>query len=159
MIFPPALQSSAPVTPRPTTPLPFASVKAQYKWSFKGAEGSGSGTLALLLEPVRGKLVLEVFSYGDRLALVDGDPEHGYQYVLPKEQVNRTVPALSDLPLPVLPQVGSLEALARPLALGDGLVVDQRDALGPVKLTYAGQDSAGNPIEVHLTRKRWEPAK
>ncbi len=154
MIFPPALQS-----PAPTTALPFTAVKAQYKWSFKSADGSGSGSLALLMEPSRGKLVLEVFSYGDRLALVDGDTTTGYQYVLPKEQVNRTVPTLADLPLPLLPQVGTVEALARALALGEGLVVDQRDALGPLKLTYAGQDSVGRPIEVHLTRKRWEPAK
>ncbi len=156
MIFPPALQS-----PAPSPSLPFASVKAQYKWSFKGADGNGGGTLALILEPGSGKLVLEIFSYGDRLALVDGDSASGYQYVLPKQQVNRTVPTLSDLPLPLLPQAGSVEALARALALGEGegLTVDKRDALGPLKLSYTGQDDAGKPIEVHLTRKRWEPAK
>lgn len=160
MIFPPALQSPAPPSPGPGA-LPFASVKAQYKWSFKGADGSGSGTLAMLMEPGSGKLVLEIFSYGDRLALVDGDTATGYQYVLPKQQVNRTVPTLADLPLPLLPQVGSVEALARALALGEseGLVVDTRDALGPLKLSYTGQDEAGKPIEVRLTRKRWQPLK
>jgi hypothetical protein len=158
--FPPAIQ--APVqTPGPETPLPFTSLKAQYKWSFRGAKDSGSGALALRLEPAGGKLVLEVFSYGDRLALVDGDSAGGYQLVLPKEKVNRTVPTLAELPLPFLPQAGSVEALARALANGegDGLSVEKRDAQGPVKLRYAGRDSDGDPVEVVLTRKRWEPAK
>jgi hypothetical protein len=156
MLFPPPIQ-----TPAPESPLPFASLKAQYKWSFRGAKDSGSGTLALRLEPVGGKLVLEVFTYGDRLALVDGDSAGGYQLVLPKEHVNRTVPALAELPLPFLPQAGSVEALARALANGegDGLSVEKRDGQGPVKLRYTGRDSSGNPVEVHLTRKRWEPAK
>jgi hypothetical protein len=156
ILFPPAIQ-----TPAPESPLPFASLKAQYKWSFRGAKDSGSGTLALRLEPGGGKLVLEVFAYGDRLALVDGDSAGGYQFVLPKENVNRTVPTLAELPLPFLPQAGSVEALARALANGegDGLPVEKRDDKGPVKLRYTGHDSAGNPLEVQLTRKRWEPAK
>lgn len=156
ILFPPAIQ-----TPAPELPLPFASLKAQYKWSFRGAKDSGSGTLALRLEPGGGKLVLEVFTYGDRLALVDGDSGGGYQIVLPKEHVNRTVPALAELPLPFLPQAGSVEALARALAFGegDGLSVEERDGKGPVKLRYTGQDGAGNPVEVQLTRKRWEPVK
>lgn len=160
ILFPPAIQ--APIqTPAPETPLLFTTLKAQYKWSFRGAKDSGSGSLALRLEPGSGKLVLEVFSYGERLALVDGDSAGGYQLVLPKEQVNRTVPTLAELPLPFLPQAGSVEALARALALGegDGLSVEKRDAQGPVKLRYAGRDSEGNPVEVRLTRKRWEPAK
>ena len=154
ILFPPAQLASAP-----EAPLPFASLKAQYKWSFRGATGSGSGTLALSLEPASGKLVLEVFSYGERIALVDGDDATGYQLVLPKEQVNRTVPTLAELPLPFLPQAGSVEALARALALGEGLSVKKRDALGPVKLRYAGQDNEGKPVEIQLTRKRWEPQK
>ncbi|HZU52646.1 MAG TPA: hypothetical protein VFF77_02025 [Holophagaceae bacterium] len=161
ILFPPALQAPAPQAPAPAAPLPFASVKAQYKWSFRGATESGSGSLTLALDPATGKLVLEVFTYGDRLALVDGDTAGGYQLVLPKEKVNRTVPSLADLPLPFLPQAGSVEALARALALGEGegLSVEKRDAQGPVKLRYAGQDEAGKAVEVRLTRKRWEPAK
>lgn len=161
IFFPPALQAPAPETPAPGTSLPFTSVKAQYKWSFRGATESGSGSLTLRLEPASGKLVLEVFTYGDRLALVDGDGASGYQLVLPKEKVDRTVPSLADLPLPFLPQAGSVEALARALALGEGegLSVEKRDGQGPVKLRYAGQDEAGKPVEVRLTRKRWEPAK
>ncbi|HET6331073.1 MAG TPA: hypothetical protein VFF76_09830 [Holophagaceae bacterium] len=157
MLFPPALHQA----PAPETPLPFISLKAQYKWSFRGAKDSGSGTLALRLEPAGGKLVLEVFTYGDRLALVDGDCSSGYQLVLPKENVNRTVPTLAELPLPFLPQAGSVEALARALANGEGegLSVEKRDRQGPMKLRYTGRDSAGNPVEVQLTRKRWEPAK
>lgn len=156
ILFPPPLQ--APETPKP---LPFASLRAQYKWSFKGAKESGSGTLVILLAPSGAKLVLEVFSYGDRLALVDGDAAAGYQVMLPKQEVNRTVPTLADLPLPFLPQAGSVEALARALALGEGegLSVDRRDALGPVSLRFSGQDDGGAPIEVRLTRKRWEPAE
>ena len=158
ILFPPAIQAPAL---EPEAPLPFTSLKAQYKWSFRGAKDSGSGSLALRLEPAGGKLVLEVFTYGDRLALVDGDSEGGYQLVLPKENVNRTVPTLTELPLPFLPQAGSVEALARALALGEGegLSVEKRDAQGPVRLRYAGRDSEGNPVEVQLTRKRWEPAK
>ena len=154
MLFPPAIQA-------PAKPLPFASLKAEYKWSFRGAADSGSGTLALRLEPASGKLVLEVFSFGDRLALVDGDSADGYQVVLPKEQVNRTVPGLADLPLPFLPQSGSVEALARALAdgEGEGLSVEKRDTRGPVKLRYTGRDNAGRPVEVQLIRKRWEPVK
>ena len=160
ILFPPAIQTPIQ-TPAPEPPLPFASLRAQYKWSFRGAKDSGSGTLALRLELSGGKLVLEVFTYGDRLALVDGDAAGGYQLVLPKEKVNRTVPALAELPLPFLPQAGSVEALARALANGEGegLSVEKRDERGPIKLRYAGRDSEGNPVEVVLTRKRWEPVK
>lgn len=145
----------------PEVPPAFTSLKAEYKWSFRGATGSGSGSLALSLEPASGKLVLEVFSYGERLALVDGDRAGGYQVVLPKEQVDRTVPTLADLPLPFLPQAGSVEALAKVLATGEGpdIAVEQRDARGPLKLRFQGRDTAGQMLEVRLTRKRWEPVK
>lgn len=147
--------------PAPPSPLPFASLRAEYKWSLRGGKGSGSGSLVLLLTPEGGKLVLEVFSYGDRLALVDGDAAAGYQVLLPKQDINRTVPSLSDLPLPFLPQAGSVAALARALAFGegDGLAVEARDAAGPVKLRFNGQDDAGAPLEVQLTRKRWLPSR
>ena len=161
MLLPPAIAVPAQAPTVPESPLPFASLKAEYKWSFRGATDSGSGTLALRLEPASGKLVLEVFSFGDRLALVDGDRAGGYQIVLPKEHVNRTVPLIADLPLPFLPQAGSVEALARALADGEGenLTVEKRDPQGPVKLRYTGRDSAGKPVEVQLIRKRWEPVK
>ena len=147
--------------PPPPAPLPFSSLRAEYKWSLRGEKESGSGSLVVLLTPASGRLVLEVFSYGDRLALVDGDTAAGYQVVLPKQDVNRTVPALEDLPIPFLPQAGSVDALARALAFGegDGLSVDTRDGLGPVKLGFTGQDDAGRPIAVQLTRKRWQPSK
>ena len=155
ILFPPALQAQAPA------PLPFASLRAEYKWSFRGAKESGSGNLVLLLEPASGRLVLEVFSYGERLALVDGDAAGGYQIVLPKQDVNRTVPTLADLPLPFLPQTGSAEKLARALASGEGegLSVSERDAAGPRRLSFQGQDDAGASIEVQLIRKQWKPAK
>lgn len=159
MLQPPAVTLPAQAPIGQESPLPFSSLKAEYKWSIRAAAESGSGTLALRLEPASGKLVLEVFSFGDRLALVDGDRQGGYQIVLPKQQVNRTVPLLADLPLPFLPQTGSVEALARALADGEGLTVEKRDPQGPVKLRYTGRDSAGTPVEVQLTRKRWEPAK
>lgn len=151
--------ATAPAAPAPV-PLPFASVRAKYKWSLRDGKESGSGTLVVLLAPASGKLVLEVFSYGDRLALVDGDTARGYQVVLPREQVNRTVPTLAELPLPLLPQAGSVEALARALGLGEGegLSVEDRDAEGPLRLRYRGQDDAGHPVEVQLIRKLWEPA-
>ena len=153
ILFPPALEAPAP--------LPFASLRAEYKWSFRGAQESGSGSLVLLLEPASGKLVLEVFSYGERLALVDGDAAAGYQVVLPRQNLNRTVPTLAELPLPFLPQAGSAETLARALATGEGegLAVEARDAQGPRKLRFHGQDDAGAAIEVQLTRKQWKPAR
>ena len=149
---------SPPVTQAPA-PLPFTSLKAEYKWSIHNATDSGSGSLVLRLEPGPGKLVLEVFTYGDRLALVDGDAAGGYQIVLPKEHVNRIVPSLSELPLPFIPQTGSIEALARALADGEGagLSVEKRDVLGPVILRFTGRDGAGKPVWVQLTRKRWLP--
>ena len=155
ILIPPALQS-----PEPIKPLPFRALRAEYKWSIRRAKESGGGTLTLLIEPATGKLVLEVFSYGDRLALVDGDASAGYQVVLPKEQVNRTVPGLADLPLPFLPQAGSVEALARALAFGEGsgVTVEKRDDLGPVKLGYQGLSEDGSAMEVHLIRKRWAPS-
>lgn len=155
ILLPPAIQA-----PEPPAPLPFASVRAQYKWSFAGAKQSGSGSLVVLMEPASGKLTLEVFSFGERIAFVDGDAAMGYRLLLPKQEIDRVAPALADLPLPFLPQAGSVDALARALALGEGagLSVGKRDAAGPVKLRYEGQDDAGAPIEVSLTRKRWEPA-
>ena len=162
--FPPVLQTPAPApTPGPAalTPLPFSAVKAQYKWSFRGEKDSGSGSLELILGPTEGRLVLEIHSYGERLALVEGTTARGYQIVLPKQNVNRVVPTLADLPLPFLPQTGSVEALARALALGEGegLTVEKRDENGPLKLRFAGEDPDGQPVEIQLTRKRWEPEK
>ena len=151
ILLPPAIPAPAP--------LPFASLRAEYKWSFRGAKESGGGTLVTLLEPASGRFVLEVFSYGERLALVDGDAAAGYRILLPKQSVDRTVPTLEDLPLPFLPQAGSVDALARALALGegDGLSVVQRDGLGPVKLRFEGRDEDGAAIEVQLIRKQWKP--
>ncbi|HEU4952044.1 MAG TPA: hypothetical protein VFT46_08820, partial [Holophagaceae bacterium] len=92
---PPAHPPTAQPAPAPPAPLPFASVRAKYKWSLRDGKESGSGTLVVLLAPASGKLVLEIFSFSDRLALVDGDSARGYQVVLPRQQVNRTVPTLA----------------------------------------------------------------
>ena len=165
ILFPPALslppRTRVEAREKASEPLPFTSLRAEYKWSFRGPKDNGSGTLVILLQPATGKLVLEVFAFGERLALVDGDAAGGYQVVLPKEQVNRTVPGLPDLPLPFLPQTGSVAALARALAFGegDGISVQQRDSQGPVKLGYRGLAEDGSALEVQLIRKRWLPAE
>ncbi|MBS1766843.1 MAG: hypothetical protein JST05_05490 [Acidobacteria bacterium] len=144
--------------PAPPKALPFASVRAEYKWSLRGEKENGSGSLVLLLTPEGGKLVLEVFSFGDRLALVDGDEKSGYQIILPKQDVNRTVPTLADLPLPFIPQAQTVDALARALTFGEGIQVDTRDAVGPVKLHFEAKAEDGSPLEIRIIRKRWQPA-
>ncbi|HTL98456.1 MAG TPA: hypothetical protein VL181_06585 [Holophagaceae bacterium] len=167
IFFPPAPALAAPAqagaqlpAPEPPKALPFASLRAEYKWSLRGAKDGGSGTLVVLLQPASGKLVLEVFTFGERLALVDGDAAAGYQVVLPKEQVDRTVAGLADLPLPFLPQTGSVDSLARALAFGEGrgITVRQRDNLGPSRLAYEGLAEDGSALEVELIRKRWLPS-
>lgn len=140
--------------------LPFTSLRARYKWALEVGEDRGSGSLTLRLAPATGELVVEVFSFTDRLALVAGDAARGYHLILPREQVDRTVASVSDLPFPFLPQAGSVEALARALAFGEGagITVTERDASGPRSLSYAGQDAEGRPVKVRLIRKQWEPA-
>ena len=46
------------------TPAPAIPVRAQYGWGYAGPEGEGVGTLSLLMEPISGRLVLELHAPG-----------------------------------------------------------------------------------------------
>ena len=148
---PPAMSAPAPATP----------TRAQYGWGYAGPDGEGVGTLSLLMEPVSGRLVLELHAPGERLVLLEGDRASGYRLQVPRQKLDQRATSLSQLPLPFLPQVSSVEALLRLLRTGEGagVSVTKKDATGPLKLHWQGKDPRGKDEQVWLDRKRWEEGK
>ena len=148
--LPQAIQTESPQTLPP--------LRAQYGWGYAGADGEGKGTLSVLLEPSSGRLVLEIHGLGERLVFLSGDRATGYRVQVPRREVDEIAPGLDRLPLPFLPQLGTVEGLYRFLAQGEGkgVKVTKKDAKGPVKLRYTGEDDRGREVMVWLTRTRWE---
>ena len=149
----PALQAAAPVTKAPVSV-----VRAEYGWGYVGADGQGKGTLNVLVEPVSGRVILELQGLGERLMLLEGSTAGGFRLQVPRQKVDQRAPALGDLPLPFLPQIGTPAGLYRLLGegAGPGVKVTRKDAEGPVKLRYDGKDDRGREVTVWLQRKRWE---
>jgi len=159
----PLLQVPPPAPPPAlVAPAPAAGVvRAQYGWGYAGPEGEGVGTLSLLLEPVSGRLVLELHAPGERLLLLEGDRATGYRLQVPRQKLDQRAAVLSQLPLPFLPQVQSVEGLLRLLRSGEGsgISVRKKDAQGPLKLHWKGKDPRGKDEQVWLDRKRWEEGR
>lgn len=149
-----ALPQAAQVQTQPALPP----LRAQYEWGYVGADGEGKGTLSVLLEPASGRLVLEIHGLGERLVLLSGDHASGYRVQIPRRDIDAAAPTLERLPLPFLPQLGNTEGLYRLLTLGEGkgVKVTKKDAKGPVKLRYAGEDERHHEVMVWLSRGRWE---
>jgi hypothetical protein len=147
--------------PSMSTPAPATPIRAQYGWGYAGPDGEGVGTLSLLMEPATGHLVLELHAPGERLVLLEGDGASGYRLQVPRQKLDQRAPSLSQLPLPFLPQVSSVEALLRLLRTGEGpgVSVTKKDAQGPLKLHWQGKDARGKDEQVWLDRKRWEEGK
>ncbi len=148
------LQAPPPLsTPAPATPI-----RAQYGWGYAGPDGEGVGTLSLFMEPASGRLVLELHAPGERLVLLEGDGASGYRLLVPRQKLDQRAASLSQLPLPFLPHVPSVEALLRLLRTGEGtgVSVTKKDAQGPLKLHWQGKDARGKEEQVWLERKRWE---
>lgn len=151
--------AQAPAEPVPVTaPAPRPQLKAQYQWGYAGADGQGKGELSVLLDPASGQAILELQGLGERLMLLQGDSSSGYRVQVPRQKIDASAPTLASVPLPFLPQVGSVDALYRMLCegTGTGVKVTRRDKQGPVKLSYKGADDKGREILVWLTRTRWE---
>lgn len=151
------LQAPPPVSaPAPATPI-----RAQYGWGYAGPDGEGVGTLSLLMEAASGRLILELHAPGERLVLLEGDRASGYRLQVPRQKLDQRAISLSQLPLPFLPQVPSVEALLRLLRTGEGtgVSVTKKDAQGPLKLHWRGKDARGKDEQVWLERKRWEEGK
>ncbi len=148
---PPPLSAPATATP----------IRAQYGWGYAGPDGEGVGTLSLLMEPASGRLVLELHAPGERLILLEGDGASGYRLQVPRQKLDQRAASLSQLPLPFLPQVSSVEALLRLLRTGEGagVSVTKKDTQGPLKLHWQGKDARGKDEQVWLERKRWEEGK
>lgn len=145
--------------PAQAAPAPAAApVRAQYGWGYEGPDGEGTGTLSLLVDAASGRVVLELHGLGERLLLLEGDRASGYHVLAPRQKLDQRAASLAALPLPFLPQIGSPEALLALLRTGEGpgVSVQKRDALGPVKLHWQGQDGRGRTEQVWLDRKRWE---
>ncbi len=151
----------AQAPPTLSAPALAAPIRAQYGWGYAGPDGEGVGTLSLLMEPASGRLVLELHAPGERLVLLQGDRASGYRLQVPRQNLDQRAPSLSQLPLPFLPQVPSVEALLRLLRTGEGtgISVTKRDAQGPLKLHWQGKDARGKDEQVWLERKRWEEGK
>jgi hypothetical protein len=149
------------VPPALEAPAPAASTRAQYGWGYAGPEGEGVGTLSLLMEPISGRLVLELHAPGERLMLLEGDAASGYRLQVPRQKIDQRATALSQLPLPFLPQVANVDALMKLLRTGEGtgVSVTKKDANGPLKLTWKGKDARGKSEQVWLDRKRWDAGK
>ncbi len=135
------------------TPAPF---RALFAWGYVGPDGEGQGTLAVLLEPATGKVLLELHGLGERLLLLTGDAVAGYRVQVPRQKLDASAPSLADLPLPFLPGVGSPEGLRKLLQEGQGAGVEvtRRGPEGPEKLHYRGKDRRGREEQVWLTRKK-----
>lgn len=133
-------------------------LKAQYAWGYSGMEGEGKGTLNILIEPASQKVVMELYGLGERLMFLSGDRGGGYRVQIPRRELDLKGGDLGALPLPFLPQLGTVEALHRLLTEGSGpgVKVTKRDGKGPVKLRYSGQDERGKDVMVWLQRTRWD---
>lgn len=142
-----------------TAPAPRPLLRAQDQWGYAGVDGQGKGDLSVLLEPATGRAVLELQGLGERLMLLQGDRAAGYRVQIPRQKIDTSAATLAEVPLPFLPQMGSVDALYQLLAdgVGPGVKVTRRDNLGPVKLSYKGADDKGKEVLVWLTRTRWEP--
>ena len=154
-------QVPAPEPPAAVTaaqPAQPAQLRAQYGWGYAGAQGQGKGTCNVLIEPGKGRVVLELQGLGERLMLLEGDSAAGYRVRIPRQDLDTTAATLGAVPLPFFPQVASVDALYRLLAegAGPGVKVTRRDPSGPVKLQYQGVDDKGKEVMVWLERKRWE---
>lgn len=144
--------------PALVAPDPAPSLRAQYGWGYEGPDGEGLGVLSLLLDVRTGKVVIELHGLGERLVLIDGDRASGYRAQVPRQKLDQRVGSLGELALPFLPQLSSVEALLKLLRTGDapGVLVQKRDAQGPLKLHWRGKDPKGRDEQVWLERKRWE---
>jgi hypothetical protein len=113
------------------------------------------------MEPAGGRLVIELHAPGERLLLLEGDGASGYRLQVPRQKLDQRAAALSQLALPFLPQISSVEALLRLLRTGEGtgVSVTKKDAQGPLKLHWRGKDARGKDEQVWLERKRWEEVK
>lgn len=133
-------------------------LKAQYAWGYSGMEGEGKGYLSVLLDPAAGKVVMELHGLGERLMYLSGDRGTGYRVQIPRRELDMRGSTFSEMPLPFLPQLGTVEALHKLLTEGSGpgVKVTKRDGKGPVKLRYSGQDEHGKDVMVWLQRTRWE---
>ena len=144
--------------PAEVSPAPKPTLRAQYAWGYLGDDGEGKGTLTVLVEASSGRVVLELHGIGERLMLLEGDSAKGYRVQIPRQKLDETAANFSELPLPFLPQLGSVDAL---LALitsgtGPGVKVTKKDKKGPLKLKYQGKDDRGKEVQVWLERQRFE---
>ena len=149
------------IPPPVVAPATAAPIRAQYGWGYAGPEGEGVGTLSLLMEAASGRLILELHAPGERLLLLEGDAASGYRLQVPRQKVDQRATYLSQLALPFLPQVLSVEGLLHLLRTGEGagITVQKKDAQGPLKLHWQGKDPHGKEEQVWLDRKRWEEGK
>jgi len=155
---PPPTVASVPTIPAPAPATP---IRAQYGWGYAGPDGEGVGTLSLLMEATSGRLVAELHAPGERLLLLEGNQASGYRLQVPRQKLDQHAATLSQLPIPFLPQVQSVEGLLHLLRTGEGpgVSVQKKDAQGPLKLHWRGKDPRGKEEQVWLDRKRWEEAR
>lgn len=155
------LFQTVPAQTAPAPAAPVAPVRAQYGWGYEGPQGEGTGTLSVFVDAATGKLILELHGLGERLLLLEGDRASGYRVQVPRQKLDQRALTLAGLPLPFLPEVASPEALLKLLRTGEGagVTVTKRDALGPMKLHWKGEDPKGRLEQVWLDRKRWEDQK
>jgi len=132
--------------------------RVMYDWGFASPSGEGKGTLAVLVDTSTDKVVIELHAIGERLLLLEGSRESGYRLLIPRSAIDERAPALSDLPTPYLPTIGSASDLVRLLleGAGPGVKASRRDNKGPKRLRWDGRDDRGEQCTVWLKRTRFE---
>ena len=147
-----------PPAPAPAQAAVSTVLKAQYAWGYAGMDGEGKGSMSILIEPLPGKVVLELYGLGERMVFLSGDRASGYRVQIPRRELDVRGKSFGELPMPFLPQLGNPEALYKLLTEGSGpgVKVNKRDGKGPVKLQYSGQDEHGKDVMVWLRRTRWD---
>ena len=155
ILFPPAL--AAPEQP----PQPHQAFRAMYDWGFASPSGEGKGSLAVLVDPSNGGVIIELHALSERLMLLDGNKNGGYRVQIPRDGVDERASSLSGLPIPFLPTLNDVDGLIRLLTegTGPGVKASRKDTNGPRQLRWDGKDNRGEACTVWLKRTRFEAIK
>jgi len=154
ILFPPLL--IAPEEPQ--QPQQHQAFRAIYDWGFASPSGEGKGTLAVLLEPFSGRVIIELYALSERLMLLEGNTENGYRIQIPRNGVDERASLLSELPIPFLPALKDANGLARLLleGIGHGVKASRKDSHGPKRLRWEGKDDKNEHCAVWLKRVRFD---
>ena len=144
----PVLPPISNIDSRPT-------LQAYYQWRCSVNSDTVSGSFNIFIEPISGKINLKISANLTKQSIMlNGDAAHGYQLVIPAEKINKKVPSLSAIPIPLFAKIKDHNTLYELLKNGSGLhcKIIQKDDKGPIKLSYDHIDQNGIKISIVLKR-------